>query len=286
MLSLLVALALAASTPSSFGKDGTPISGTFQGLITADDYPADAAKKGQEGSVVIRLTVNEEGAVADCEVIKSSGVPSLDTQTCRIAWQRARFTPGTDKNGRPRGGSTVATITWRLENPKPLPSEPWAKREIVELGDDGKPAPCRIEREGVRVDPPSESKSECDEKLEGTLWVMKAARPGVSAVVLEQRFSLGSLGGFSAGPDRLVVARQVALMEIDALGKVKSCTIADPVGPVQANDLCTYVAKYSFAPRAGSDGKPASFKATYLYQAFAKVQNAASAAPSGSSRKP
>ena len=283
---MILALALAAAPAKTEpAQDGTPISGTFQGLISADDYPPEAAKLGQEGSVVIRVTVDDKGAIADCEIIRSSGVPSLDTQTCRIAWQRAKFTPGTDKQGRPRGGSTTATITWRLAPSEPLPTQPWSRREIAEFDKDGKPVPCRVEQSRASPVPPSRSPPKCDQNLAGTLMLLRAANPDVSAFVLEQRFDIGPATGHAIGPDDIVVMRQIASMEVDALGKLKSCVISQRIGPDFTGDLCAFLSKSTYMPRPGRDAKPAPFKATYSYEAFAKVERPVRAAPSSSSRK-
>lgn len=281
---LLVALALAASTPSerpTRSPDGTPISGTMQGLISADDYPPDAAENEQEGSVVVRVTVDDKGAVSDCEVIRSSGVPSLDTQTCRIVWQRAKFTPGTDKFGRPQGGSTTSTITWRLAPDDPLPNGAWSWREVAAIGEDGNPVPCRVERDGARFDE-DESPLRCRQRLQDMLMLMRAVKPGVTAFVYEQRFQVGSDVTPTLGPDDVVVALEVATLEIDVFGKVKSCQISERIGPDAAGDICSFVSKNTYVPLPGPNGKPTPFKATYVYRGYAKVARPSS----GSSRKP
>lgn len=76
------------------------------------DYPADALRKHQEGTVKVKLTINVEGRVAACEVDQSSGVASLDKATCDMMTKRARFKPETGDDGKPKEGSTVATMRW------------------------------------------------------------------------------------------------------------------------------------------------------------------------------
>jgi protein TonB len=41
-------------------------------------YPLDAARRGEQGTVTLRLTIGTDGGVLDAEVAKSSGSPRLD----------------------------------------------------------------------------------------------------------------------------------------------------------------------------------------------------------------
>jgi periplasmic protein TonB len=89
------------------------LSGSLQGLISADDYPPSAMDNNETGSVQVTLTVGPSGRVTNCS--SSGGPRSLQTATCRILSARARFSPAQDGNGNPVSGTTSATITWRLE---------------------------------------------------------------------------------------------------------------------------------------------------------------------------
>lgn len=90
-------------------------SGNLQGLIKVDDYPGVAIDKGQSGTVTLALLVNENGRVADCTVIGTSGAASLDAQSCITIKERARFKPAIGLDGRPAKGSFTQRITWRVE---------------------------------------------------------------------------------------------------------------------------------------------------------------------------
>ena len=68
------------------------------GLVSANDYPAEAIRLGQQGTVRVRLKVSAEGRVMGCSVIQSAS-PSLDRTTCRILTERARFVPAKGTNG-------------------------------------------------------------------------------------------------------------------------------------------------------------------------------------------
>ena len=90
--------------------------GEIRTLFSADDYPVDAQRNGQEGTVQARLSIDSTGRVSGCAIIRSSGVKSLDDATCSILQRRARFRPARDLSGRAVRDSIVTPpITWRLE---------------------------------------------------------------------------------------------------------------------------------------------------------------------------
>jgi protein TonB len=89
--------------------------GSLQGLFSADDYPADAARDEATGTVVARLTIGTDGRVSSCDIGSSSGNRSLDSTTCRVLRSRARYTPAKLSNGQPTSDTDTARIVWRLQ---------------------------------------------------------------------------------------------------------------------------------------------------------------------------
>src|SRR5687768_12561711 len=83
-------------------------------LITPDDYPAEAARKGEEGAVGFRLDVAANGRVTGCAITQSSGSPILDSATCRLLTARARFRPALDALGATVADRVPGRIVWRL----------------------------------------------------------------------------------------------------------------------------------------------------------------------------
>jgi protein TonB len=71
------------------------------GEIERSDYPPELGRARVGGRVSVTLTVEPNGLVSACRVTRSSGVPELDSLTCRIMRQRFRFRPSTDRYGRP-----------------------------------------------------------------------------------------------------------------------------------------------------------------------------------------
>ena len=82
--------------------------------LTADDYPLEAIRNEQQGTVRFRLSIDAKGGVSDCVIIASSGSETLDTTTCRLMSERARFTPARDARGRPTADVATARIIWKL----------------------------------------------------------------------------------------------------------------------------------------------------------------------------
>lgn len=90
-------------------------------LFSSDDYPAAAARAGEEGAVGFRLHVGKDGRVAACTVTASSGSAALDSTTCQLIALRARFQPARDAQGKPADDSVSGRIVWRLPKPEPPP---------------------------------------------------------------------------------------------------------------------------------------------------------------------
>ncbi len=57
------------------------------------DYPSGARRRGEEGSVILNVTINAAGAAQQVEIVESSGFKELD-EAARQAVIKARFNPG------------------------------------------------------------------------------------------------------------------------------------------------------------------------------------------------
>ena len=87
---------------NGYGADegGTDLE-QIAGEITSRDYPGDLREAGIGGRVGVLFTVEPNGRVGRCTVTRSSGVPQLDSLTCRLIRQRFVYRPSTDRFGRP-----------------------------------------------------------------------------------------------------------------------------------------------------------------------------------------
>jgi len=84
--------------------------------ITNADYPKGSAERGESGTVEYRLLVAPDGTVTQCGIVESTGSWRLDSTTCRVLRERARFEPAKDENDRPVAGIYRGSFRWRLAN--------------------------------------------------------------------------------------------------------------------------------------------------------------------------
>ena len=69
--------------------------------------------RGREMTTVFAVGVN--GRVSDCEVTRSSGLPTVDAEICRLIEQRFRFEPARDELGRPVLSHMIKNHSWGEE---------------------------------------------------------------------------------------------------------------------------------------------------------------------------
>jgi protein TonB len=70
--------------------------------ITSRDYPPAIAQGWPRGGrVFVRVRVQPDGKVSQCDVMRSFGDPATDQWTCSLILSRGQFRPATDDNGRP-----------------------------------------------------------------------------------------------------------------------------------------------------------------------------------------
>jgi TonB family protein len=82
--------------------------------ITSDDYPPEAIRANQQGTVTISWTIGVDGRVRDCHSIGSSGFATLDEAGCRALTRRGRYAPARDAIGKPLATKKTRRIAWRL----------------------------------------------------------------------------------------------------------------------------------------------------------------------------
>ena len=78
------------------------------------NYPIGARRRGEEGTVILDVTVASDGSAKAVSRVSTSGFPELDDAAERAA-ERARFKPGT-RNGKPIESSARITIIFRLRD--------------------------------------------------------------------------------------------------------------------------------------------------------------------------
>jgi protein TonB len=76
-------------------------------------YPPEAARRHQQGTVVLMLYINGNGTLDKIEIVKSSGFPLLDAAAIK-EMKQSRFEPAMD-GAIPIRSRAQASVTYRLE---------------------------------------------------------------------------------------------------------------------------------------------------------------------------
>lgn len=110
----------ATITPITVPKKATAKGNPGSWFRNENDYPPEAKRNREQGTVAIMLNIDATGKVFDCAVTKSSGSKSLDETTCSIALARARYSPASDERGVQVQSFADLRVTWKLEVPEPI----------------------------------------------------------------------------------------------------------------------------------------------------------------------
>lgn len=90
--------------------------------VTMEDYPFSALRSEAEGVTRFTLKIDAEGAPAECNVTNSSGHDDLDSTTCALMEERARFKPALDAQGKPVAATWSSSVRWMIGETNVLPA--------------------------------------------------------------------------------------------------------------------------------------------------------------------
>ncbi len=97
----------------------------LSGGIGNRDYPREAVRAREEGTLLLSFVVQPNGRVAGCRITRSSGSRALDETTCRLITQRFRYRPALDGDGIPVATQIDGEHEWTLaEEREPIDVEP------------------------------------------------------------------------------------------------------------------------------------------------------------------
>jgi protein TonB len=82
------------------------------GAILPSDYPRNLRDRGIGGRVGVVFTVGVKGRVTSCSVTRPSGVPELDSLTCRLIRERFVYRPSIDARGNPVADEVEGEHDW------------------------------------------------------------------------------------------------------------------------------------------------------------------------------
>lgn len=82
--------------------------------VSDEDYPSNAVRNEEQGTTRFRLAVGPDGKVKECTVTSSSGSSALDSTTCKLMRQRAKFEPAKNNRGELTSDTVASAIRWVL----------------------------------------------------------------------------------------------------------------------------------------------------------------------------
>ena len=236
-------LARAGIKPALFDRPVKPKADVVA-MFSTDDYPLDALRKSEAGTVAVALKIGADGRVTDCVVTGSSGSASLDAQTCRIFWKRARFIPAEDSRGRPVESALQQRIKWELPaDDPPVPIKAWSMRFTMEFVKDSGVVDCHMEAAGaLKVQDDQRECGFATEMWEGILATLRSdAGYERGKLVFDTQFAPGNqLIAVKPPEGTRLMARQLVRLTIDADGKTLQCRVVETEGsppPTGCEDL-------------------------------------------------
>lgn len=190
-------------------------------LVSDRDYPSEALRKFEEGPVGFRLQIGADGRVTGCRVTVSSGSALLDSATCRIMSERARFTAARDSNGKPTTDTFNARIIWRIDDGSgPSLFEPALAVETIRGTPDGR-VTCQLVVNGA---PPETETCPADlaDPIEATA---RKTRRVIEQTTVTIMTPTGIVEPTDHGSRGTLLAESDAVFRVAADGSVAECRV-------------------------------------------------------------
>ena len=237
--------------PTPLGADGKPSTIGLLSLFSSDDYPAEAMRKEETGTVAARISVDDKGKVTGCEVTETSKSPSLDAVTCSVFMERAKFRPALDAKGKAVAGSYTQRVRWMLPEAPPMPFANDSSRSILTFDAGGKVASCKHSKPV----PADMSKAMCDQLAIRSAEMAQPDELASRTLVFDGGLRVGGPEvtqaiGRTAGQD--LVRIDAYAIEVGPDGKVARCGPADGSRAYDGGP-CDWLNKMTFeAPAQGA----------------------------------
>lgn len=82
--------------------------------IGVSDYPKDLLRKGAQGLVNFRLSVDKNGRATDCHIQSSTRPEGFDKAVCEAISKKARFKPALDAEGNPFAAYWISRVRFEI----------------------------------------------------------------------------------------------------------------------------------------------------------------------------
>lgn len=84
--------------------------------VTSRDYPTPLLRRGEQGLVQFRLSVDAQGNATQCHIQKSTRPAGFDEAVCKALMRNARFTPALGAEGRPIASYWRSTVRFEMSH--------------------------------------------------------------------------------------------------------------------------------------------------------------------------
>lgn len=118
-LKLLTGLCLSAILCSAAAQTTTPVDLSAgpkpirpDSWVRSSDYPKEALRNEQKGTVRFAMTIDADGAVARCDIVAPSAVAALDEKACSLMRRNGKFEPALDAAGQFIASEVTRYIAW------------------------------------------------------------------------------------------------------------------------------------------------------------------------------
>ena len=200
----------------------------YADVFRTDDYPVEALRKSESGTVAVRVSVSAAGLPTGCDMVNPSSSASLNRATCALAMARARFEPVRDRHGQATASSDLIRVRWVVPNAELVPITDQYYKVIYPLDSKGRLGSCKFE-----AVPPILNFNAC-ERVSTSFGAVIAEISAVAAKAGMTQMSAieGQFAG--ANQDALIAALtagsqmfsgHVVVLSIDPSGKETSCTV-------------------------------------------------------------
>lgn len=210
--------------------------------IAASDYPQEALESRAQGTVRVTLEVDADGRPTACAIAKSSEFPILDSTTCDLLMQRARFEPARDDEGNGVADSYSQNVRWQIPV---LEFEPGMVITSMRLSPDTTVLDCETELRGtvpaMMLDLPCES-------MVGQRLGPRALGFETVRTVLSRSLAGGPFGIEPEMDWGTLTGRQTTKFEITGDGAVANCRVVASVGGLPSESPCEMLSREAYAP--------------------------------------
>lgn len=261
-LGFVAAAAPLANVSANAPKEQMPIPLNVEEWLGPDNYPPAAIRNGEQGRVVVSISLDATGKPVRCENEIESGFTVLDRETCEIVMTKGQFQPARDKRGRGLASRYLMPVRWKLpEDNEVLPSGPMELMQEATVDADNRVIACTATADG-------KARPISGDECHGPAKVLAGIRQSLK---IEGAYRLRAehfVRHDDAPPPlpplveggRLITATEERQL-VDAEGVPSACTVrvtgeqATTVRGRLGANVCDRERR--FVPPTGKDGKPA-----------------------------